>query len=54
MKTNGNKMTLALVLRVSPEDIERLGELISSGGFELIYRTTSYGPLYINQTRHDD
>jgi len=56
MTKNGlsGQVTLALVLRVSSKEIEMLAEYLASNQFNVIYQTTSYGPLYINQMKHDD
>jgi len=49
-----DRVTFAFVMRASSDEIKRLSDFLASGNFELIYKTTSYGPLYINRTKHDD
>ncbi len=40
-------LTIALVLRGSAEDIQELKSFLSQSDLKLIYKTVSYGKLYI-------
>jgi len=46
-------VTYALVMRLTGVEIRWLKKFIESKQFNVIYRTTSYGPLFISRTKDD-
>ena len=44
-----DRVTVALVLRLSPTEIESLQKTINEQHMNVIYRATSYAPLYITK-----
>lgn len=42
-------VTLALVLRLAPDEIHVLSNFINEAKLNVIYRATSYAPLYISK-----
>jgi hypothetical protein len=44
-------LTFAIVLRGSPKDVQYLKELLETTGLQIIYKTISYGELFIVKER---
>jgi len=42
-------LVFAFVVRSSPQDIQSLKAFLDSSSLNVVYRTTSYGPLYITR-----
>jgi hypothetical protein len=47
-------LTIGLVLRASENDAKRLTDFLTKENIKLVYKTTSWGPLFINRTKHED
>ena len=44
----------AIVLKVTPAELQQVRRFLAESGITVIYRATSLTPLYISKFKHDD
>jgi hypothetical protein len=48
------EITFALVLKLTGSQVKNLNQYLGNNNMNIIYKTFSYGPLFISKQKHDD